>query len=291
MKKKKVFIIGEFPVLHRGYATFFNKKTKKTRQSDFFIGILGKELIKKLTEFEPDIRSLSAADLKLILNSYLSPERYFILKENNFNAILKKVKPDEISILLGEKSEDFYNQYLDKFPKEIIKFYDIRLRWSSENVYIARKQGQNTFSKEAEIYKRFLKEAILESKKSKCWWRQIGAVLAIKDKIIFRAHNRMLPTDDECYKIGCIRDALVPGKEPEICSAVHAEADILAQAAKQGISVKNAILCVTHFPCPACAKLIALSGIRKIIYSSGSSVFDGERVMLQAGVEIIKLDS
>jgi len=46
---------------------------------------------------------------------------------------------------------------------------------------------------------------------------------------------------------------------------------------------------VTHFPCPVCAKLIALSGIKKIIYSKGSSVFDGERVMKSRGVEIIKI--
>jgi len=60
-------------------------------------------------------------------------------------------------------------------------------------------------------------------------------------------------------------------------------------AAKQGISLNGTILYVTHFPCPACAKSIALSGIKKVIYSRGSSVFDGSRVMRSKGVELVKI--
>jgi dCMP deaminase len=99
----------------------------------------------------------------------------------------------------------------------------------------------------------------------------------------------MLPTEDECYKIGCIRDSIEPGKDPEVCSVTHAEASIISLAARDGIPLKNTTLYVTHFPCPACAKLVALAGFKKIVYSRGSSVFDGERVMASRGVDIVKI--
>jgi len=289
--KKKILIIGEFPVFHRGYINFFKETTKEKGNSIFFIGILGPRLIKKLTLFEPDIRKIFLGDAQKIINSYLSVERYFILEENNFLSALNKLNPDKIFILQGEKSEDFYLKYLIGTPfKKNVKLYDIRLKWPSQKVYEAQKKTQDIPREDLGVYRKFLKEAFRESQKSKCWWRQIGAI-AVKDgKIIFRAYNKMLPHDDECYKIGCIRDGLAPGKEPEKCSAIHAEMSIVAQAAKEGFSLEGAELYVTHFPCPVCAKIIANSGIKKIIFQSGSSVFDGEKIMLGQGIEIIKIN-
>lgn len=290
MTSKKVLIIGEFPIIHKGYVEFLNQK--KTEKSSFFIGILNDELIKELTTFEPDIRKISLDDIKKIINTYLSPERYLVLGKQNFFDVFKKIKPDEILILRGEKSEDFCERYLSNTSfKNIVRFYDISLRWGSDKVYEAKKNVSNVFGgRELKTHRSFLEEARKEAQKSKCWWRQVGAVLTKGNKVIFRSHNTMFPYDDECYKIGCIRDDIPPGKDPEICSAIHAEAKLISEAAKNGVSLSGTTLYVTHFPCPVCAKMIALSGIKKVIYSLGSSVFDGERVMLNKGIKIIKLD-
>jgi len=59
--------------------------------------------------------------------------------------------------------------------------------------------------------------------------------------------------------------------------------------------LKNQIFSVLIFVpsfailCPACAKLIAISGIRKLVYSRGSAVFDSQRVMEGRGLEMIKI--
>ena len=290
MEKEKILILGEFSVFHKGYIEFLNEIKKGEESLVFFVGILSDELIKELTSLEPDIRKVPIEDIKQIINSYISVEKYFSIKKDNFSKIIKNLKPDKILVLRGDKSEDFANEYFkNNNYKNIVEYHDIRLRWSDDKVQEFKKEASDLSKEELKKHQKFIDEALEEAEKSKCWWRQVGAVAVKDDEIIFRGFNKMLPTEDECYKIGCIRDSIEPGKDPEICSVTHAEASIISLAAHDGVSLKNTILYVTHFPCPACAKLVALAGFKKVVYSRGSSVFDGERVMASRGVDIVKI--
>jgi dCMP deaminase len=49
-------------------------------------------------------------------------------------------------------------------------------------------------------------------------------------------------------------------------NTVHAEQNAIADAAKRGVSINNAEIHITHYPCINCAKLIIASGIRTIRY-------------------------
>ncbi len=285
--KNSTLIIGEFSVFHKGYTDFL-AKIAEDKTHNFFIGILGDGLIKNLSALEPDIRKVSQKDIKRIINSYFKPEKLFTLKQDNFLSIIKKINPSKIIILKGDKSEDFSKKFLSDY-KNIIEYFDVRLRWEGEKVLEFKKESSQVSKKELTEHKKFIAEAQKEAEKSKCWWRQVGAVAVKNSKIIFRGFNKMLPSDDECYKIGCIRDSIAPGKQPEICSVTHAEATIVSLAAREGVSLRGATLYVTHFPCPACAKLVAMSGFKKLVYSRGSSVFDGERVIASRGVDIVKI--
>ena len=50
-------------------------------------------------------------------------------------------------------------------------------------------------------------------------------------------------------------------------------------------------MCVSTFPCPNCAKLIALSGIKSCYYIKGYSMLDGYSVLKDFGVEVVKLET
>ena len=290
MSKEKILILGEFSVFHKGYIEFLNKIKKDKESLGFFVGILSDEIIKELTSLEPDIRKVSEKDIKNIINSYIPVKDYFSIEKDNFSQIVSDLKPDKIFVLKGDRGEDFANKYLTESEyKDIIKYYDVRLRWSDDKVQEFKKEASDLSEKELKEHQKFMSEALKEAERSKCWWRQVGAVAVKNNKIIFREFNRMLPTEDECYKIGCIRDSIKPGKDPEICSVTHAEASIISLAANKGVSLKDTVLYVTHFPCPACAKLVALAGFKKVVYTRGSSVFDGERVMTSRGVDIVKI--
>lgn len=51
-----------------------------------------------------------------------------------------------------------------------------------------------------------------------------------------------------------------------ISEVIHAEFNIIAKAAKQGISTNNTVLYITLSPCFECAKLLIQAGISKIIF-------------------------
>lgn len=285
--RKSTLIIGEFSVFHRGYTDFFAEMAED-KSHIFFIGILGGKTIKDLTALEPDIRKVSQKDMEQIIDSYIEPEKYFVIEKDNFSEIFNEIKPEKVIILKGDRGEDFAGKFLGDY-KNILEYFDVRLRWDGSHVQEFKKEASKIPKEELAEHQKFMKEAEKEAEKAKCWWRQVGAV-AVKDgKVIFCGFNKMLPNDDECYKIGCIRDSIQPGKQPEICSVTHAEATIISLAAKEGVSLDGTTLYVTHFPCPACAKLVALVGFRKLVYSRGSSVFDGERVMASQGVDIVKI--
>lgn len=53
--------------------------------------------------------------------------------------------------------------------------------------------------------------------------------------------------------------------------ASHAEANLIAFAARHGIKTKGCQIYVTHCPCSSCAKSIIQAGITNVVYSSGTT--------------------
>ena len=66
--------------------------------------------------------------------------------------------------------------------------------------------------------------------------------------------------------------------KPEV---IHAEANALMYAAKNGICTKDCTLYVTLSPCIECAKLIIQSGIKKVIYKEKYRNLDGVNFLKQ----------
>lgn len=286
---KNILIVAELPVVHKGYLDAFGKIKKDNPKAHFHWGFLSSQLIKELTNLEPDIRKIPFKDAKKLIGACLPINKIFLVNRYNFSKIIKNKDFHKIIIFRGEKSEDFSKKYLvgNRYRK-LIQLYDVRLRWKNNRVAEFDKKVDKLSAAEIKKHRQIMNKVFGETDNSRCFWRQTGAALVKNEKIILTAYNKMMPTDDECYKIGCIRDNIAPGKSSEICSAVHAEASVIARAAKKGISLKNTTLYASHFPCPACAKLIALSGIKKVVYSRGHAVFDGRRVMKSKGVKLIK---
>lgn len=51
----------------------------------------------------------------------------------------------------------------------------------------------------------------------------------------------------------------------------HAEMNVIAFAARQGIETKGCTLYVTHHPCSMCSRLIIQAGISRVIYGAGTT--------------------
>lgn len=139
--------------------------------------------------------------------------------------------------------------------------------------------------------KRFMQLAETVATWSSCFQenRQIGAVIVKDNRIITTGYNGAPSGVVSCKERGeCLRRVLnIPsGTRHEMCYAVHAEQNAIAQAAKLGISVEGATLYCTHQPCVICSKMMINSGIKRIVYRHGYPDDFSLKLLKEAGVQI-----
>lgn len=117
---------------------------------------------------------------------------------------------------------------------------------------------------------KYLEEIDKQEPAVHCLRAQIICTIVKNGKILVSHGNDWL-YDYNCSKIGCVRDMYqVPsGHRREVCYGICAEQWCLALAAKQGISVKGATLYCTKHPCRVCAGMIAVAGIKRVVYQEG----------------------
>ena len=117
----------------------------------------------------------------------------------------------------------------------------------------------------------FLKLAFEVSKRSTCLRRAVGAIIVKDRRILATGYNGVPSGLRHCEETGCLREQLgVPsGQRHEICRGLHAEQNVIIQAAVHGISLAGAEVYCTHQPCLICSKMLINCGITKIWYASG----------------------
>lgn len=269
-------LIFYIPVIHRGYLDFLRSMQGEVTG----VYIIDGDFLDNLSEFKPDIAAISTLEVKDLLEKF-GFKNISILTKDRVNELHGK----ELVLINDEVCRNLFEKYL---RNEKVEWKSVFLRWDRTKVLALEKLDDIVVSKE-QFDIDMMKEATIESNKTGDWWRQIGAVLVKDKEIILRAFNKDLPSDHTPYQVGEARDLFAPGERHDLANTIHAEQSIIAQAAKEGISTKGLSLYVTTFPCPVCAKLIAVSGIRNIYYSEGGSNFDAKKVLESARVKIIQV--
>jgi dCMP deaminase len=129
-----------------------------------------------------------------------------------------------------------------------------------------------------------------EAQRSSDYWRRIASAIVKDGEIILTAYNQHQPTEHAPYENGDPRDNFSKGVGVEYSTSIHSEAQLVAEAARRGISLEGSTLYATVFPCPPCAKQIAFSGIKKMYYAGGYTVLDQDVLLKAKGVEIIYVE-
>ena len=129
----------------------------------------------------------------------------------------------------------------------------------------------------------FFETARLYGRRSSCPRAQVG-VIAIRDGRITAAGYVGAPRGmPHCLDVGCFI-------ENEGCiRSVHAEANMVAWAAREGIPLKGTDVFCTHLPCLACAKLLANAGIASLFYEQPYRDSRGGALLQELGVKITRL--
>ena len=269
---KKIPLLINIPVVHKGFLDFLNKNKKNISE----IFVMDAKLVEKMSDLKTDIASIDFKNCKKILNSLGFKKINLVNKKN-----IKKFDRKSLMMVNDQVSRALKDAYLKNSQ---ILWKDIFLRWDKNSVLAAHSLNEKISSEtEDEIT---MKEAYKEAKKSTDWWRRVGAVLVKNHKIILRGHNRGIPNDYTSYQVGNVRDYIKAGEKQEFSPTIHAEQSIIAEAAKKGISLENTKLYITHFPCPMCTQLIMFSGIKKCCFVEGASNLLGEKMLKLVGVDL-----
>ncbi|TES90540.1 MAG: cytidine deaminase [Candidatus Cloacimonadota bacterium] len=137
----------------------------------------------------------------------------------------------------------------------------------------------------------FMEITELVATRATCLRRKIGAILVKNRMILATGYNGPPKGVPHCDELGgCLREKLgIPsGERMELSRAVHAEQNVIIQAAKMGTNIDGATLYVTNHPCFICAKMLINAGVTKIIYSKGYPDEYAKKILEEANVEIIQ---
>lgn len=106
----------------------------------------------------------------------------------------------------------------------------------------------------------FIQIARIVARRGTCNRAQVGAVIVKDSRIISIGYNGSLPGEAHCTDVGC---KIVDG---HCIRTIHAEANAICWAARNGVSVKDATMYVSGWTiCPVCNGFAQLAGIKRII--------------------------
>lgn len=126
----------------------------------------------------------------------------------------------------------------------------------------------------------FMEMAFLLSKRATCSRLQVAVLITTPDnRIISSGYNGPLKGEHHCSPETCNADL-------PCTRAMHAEANAIAAAAAEGISLKGSIMWCTHHPCVKCAELIISAGIATVNYGLQYRDNSGLTLLLRHGVNI-----
>ena len=107
------------------------------------------------------------------------------------------------------------------------------------------------------------------AERSTCTRAKVGAVIVRDKNILATGYNGAPAGLPHCTEVGCLVYAsrTPAGETEENCfRTIHAEINAIAQAAKNGASIRDADIYITHTPCIHCFKVIINTGIRRVFY-------------------------
>ena len=104
-----------------------------------------------------------------------------------------------------------------------------------------------------------MRSAMLAAQRSTCNRLQVGAILERSGRVIVSGYNGAPKGFPHC--------------DPDVCRVdkpctrtVHAEANCIYFAAREGIATEGAVMWTTDSPCKTCAEAIINAGITGVVY-------------------------
>ncbi len=129
----------------------------------------------------------------------------------------------------------------------------------------------------------FMSIAAMVSSRSTCPRKSVGAVIVRDHTILSTGYNGSIRGLGHCTEDGCMME------DDHCVATIHAEANAIIQAARNGVMLDGAQCYVTASPCWNCFKMLANVGVNRIVYGE---FYRDERVFGvadQLGIEMVEV--
>ena len=139
----------------------------------------------------------------------------------------------------------------------------------------------------------FLQVAKVVASRSNCVKRHVGALIQRDRRIVSTGYNGTPRGTRNCNEGGCPRcnSFAESGTRLDECLCSHGEENAITQAAYHGVSVRDATIYTTFFPCLFCTKLIINAGLAEVVYNASYALDDVARKLLEeAGVLVRRVE-
>ena len=107
------------------------------------------------------------------------------------------------------------------------------------------------------------------AERSTCARAKVGAVIVRDTNILATGYNGSPAGLPHCIDVGCLiyRSVTPAGEEEENCfRTIHAEINAITQVAKNGASIREGHIYITHSPCIQCFKVLINTGISRVVF-------------------------
>lgn len=267
------------PVLHSGYEQFLD------RHEATEILLLGKGFMDRFRIMRKDIRALDPQHAAAYLRERYRGANTWVVEPDDLPQALSAgtiVMPDED--IMRELAQSL------GLTQGRIVFDRTFLRWDRDWTQVQRPTHPDIRISVDQLDRQLMGRAYAEADKSSDFWRQVGALIVIEDKVVVASHNHHLPTEYAPYFNDDPRSNFSRGQFIELSTAMHGEAATIGWCAKHGVTTAGATMVVSTFPCPVCARLMATAGLARCYFSGPYAMLDAEEILADAGVELVWVD-
>ena len=129
----------------------------------------------------------------------------------------------------------------------------------------------------------FMNIAKQVASRSTCDRKHVGSVIVRDKTILSTGYNGSIRGVPHCDEVGHMME------NGHCVATIHAEANAVLQAAKNGVMIDKSEVYITSSPCWPCFKMLANAGIKKIYYGEfyrDERIFD---VAKKLGIELVHI--
>lgn len=293
-KSKSIFILAPIDISEKKIISL-TKKLNKNGSVNILWGIIKDKYIQGC-EGAPQFESLKLSKLERVLTRNNAEAKIITYYARDINYLVEALRFKAVIMMNGSwyrtlHTNEFYwkinrlnipYKIISPFTdsKEAVKYVEIKKTQVDRLV----SYSQEEFYTDKQVFS-ILDKVSLQSYATD--WRT-SAILAKKSqegyKLISHSHNVVVPYETYALHNGSLKEKhFSPPNDLNHFDTNHAEMELILNAMKARLSLKNKTIFINLLPCPTCSRMLLRTGLKEIVYTHDHSSGYAYRLLTENG--------